>query len=58
VRVLLVGNHWTPGPGGAETMLAARVRQQRLRHDPHRHIDAVLLAYRAAADRERLRRVR
>jgi glycosyltransferase involved in cell wall biosynthesis len=21
VRVLLVGNHWTPGPGGAETMM-------------------------------------
>src|SRR3954451_9686613 len=21
MRILLVGNHWTPGPGGAETML-------------------------------------
>lgn len=23
MRVLLVGNHWTAGPGGAETMLVA-----------------------------------
>jgi glycosyltransferase involved in cell wall biosynthesis len=36
---------------------AARLRM-RLRHDPHRHIDAVLLAYREAADRDRSRRVR
>jgi glycosyltransferase involved in cell wall biosynthesis len=33
MRVLLIGNHWTPGPGGAETMLAGTA--QTLRDQGH-----------------------